>query len=465
MLRLILSALLLFFLSIQNMSAQQLRVSDNGRFLVYGDGSPFFWQADTAWELTHRCSREEIDWYLTKRKEQGFNVIQTVALAELDGLNSPNREGQKPLLDNDPTQPNPAYFEIIDYALERAAAMDMFIALLPTWGDKVFTESWGVGPEIFNPDNAYSYGKWIGERYSNTPNIIWIIGGDRNPRAGSTDVAIWNRMAEGILAGVSRPDDALMSFHPQPKEGGGSSEWFHQEDWLDFNMHQTGHCAEPPSYEKIRHDYALEPVKPVVDGEPLYEDHPNCFNAVELGYSLPRDIRRIMYWNVFSGAFGQTYGCHAVWQMHSPDRDGINGPLRPWKEALDLPVAGQMIHLKKLMLSRPFLRRIPDSTLIKIAQAKDASYAVATRDMESTYAMVYFPMGGHKVLDLSVFKSAELRSFWYCPRTGITLPGPVVQSKEQEFFQAPSAGPGQDWVLVLDREDLNYPTPGTTMAD
>lgn len=28
-----------------------LRVSDNGRFLVHADGSPFFYLADTAWEM------------------------------------------------------------------------------------------------------------------------------------------------------------------------------------------------------------------------------------------------------------------------------------------------------------------------------------------------------------------------------------------------------------------------------
>ena len=64
---------------------------------------------------------------------------------------------------------------------------------------------------------------------------------------------------------------------------------------------------------------------------------PNCFNARELGHSIPRDIRRIIYWNVFAGAFGQSYGCHAVWQMYDQEREPINQPLRPWSEALELP--------------------------------------------------------------------------------------------------------------------------------
>ena len=70
--------------------AQKLKVSDNNRYLITEDGQPFFYLADTAWELFHRCDREEAKLYLEKRASQGFNDIQAVALAELDGLNTPN---------------------------------------------------------------------------------------------------------------------------------------------------------------------------------------------------------------------------------------------------------------------------------------------------------------------------------------------------------------------------------------
>src|SRR5680860_370285 len=117
--KMIRTALLVFFiLNISaNIDAQRLKVSQNGRFLVTEAGEPFFWQADTAWELFHRCNREEVDMYLKKRAEQGFNVIQAVALAELDGLNSPNAYGETPLINNNPLTPNPKYFEQVDYVI------------------------------------------------------------------------------------------------------------------------------------------------------------------------------------------------------------------------------------------------------------------------------------------------------------------------------------------------------------
>jgi len=83
----------------------RLKVSDNRRFLVTADGRPFFWLADTAWELFHRLDRSEAEQYLTDRAAKGFTVIQAVVLAELDGLTEPNRYGYVPLIDKDPRRP------------------------------------------------------------------------------------------------------------------------------------------------------------------------------------------------------------------------------------------------------------------------------------------------------------------------------------------------------------------------
>jgi hypothetical protein len=415
--------------------------------------------ADTAWELFHRCDSSEVQLYLDKRVEQGFNVIQAVALAELDGLNMPNTNGDRPLVENNPEKPNEAYFDYVDWVIFEASKRDMYIALLPTWGDKLFKHNWGVGPEIFNTSNALFFGKWIGDRFKNHKNIIWVLGGDRNPRKDSQDVEVWNQMAKGISTAYPSPDDVLMTFHPQPKEDGGSSTWFHEADWLDFNMHQTGHCANQGTYKHITNDYELTPTKPTLDGEPLYEDHPNCFNAKELGHSSARDIRRIMYWNVFAGAFGQSYGCHAVWQMYDLDKEGINQPLRPWKEALDLPMANQIKHLKNLMLSRPFLSRIPDQTLVVGAQAEDNDFTSATRDEKGTYAMIYFPQGISKTIDFGALNGDSFTSWWYDTRTGISFKGKVIHTKQVKITP-PSNGIGNDWVLVVDAKDADYPNPG-----
>src|SRR6185436_13757224 len=191
-------------------------------------------------------------------------------------------------------------------------------------------------------------------RYKHQKNIIWILGGDRNPR-NENDVAIWRSMAAGILEGVGGPDKAIMTFHPQPNnlEDGGSSKWFHNDAWLDFNMFQTGHCRENNIWDRIQVAYNRQPIKPVLDGETLYEDHPVCFNVKDLGTSSAYDIRKHAYIDMFSGAFGHTYGCHDIWQFNSPNREPVNGPHYEWHVAMDLPGASQMKYLRFLIESRP----------------------------------------------------------------------------------------------------------------
>lgn len=449
------SILFLLLLANQNLIAQQIngpiQIHPDHRFLMTSEKEPFFWMADTAWELFHRLDKQEAIMYLDKRKEQGFNVVQAVVLAELDGINTPNANGDLPFTDLAKWKYNEAYFQHIDLILDLAMQRDIHIALLPTWGDKLFKHSWGIGPEIFNPKNAYDYGKWIGNRYKDRKNLIWVLGGDRNPRENSEDIEVWNQMAKGILETQNPTNKILITFHPQPMEPGGSSVWFHEADWLDFNMHQTGHCPNYPTYSRITYDYQLSPTKPTIDGEPMYEEHPKCFNAKELGYSEATDIRKIMYWNVFAGAAGQTYGCHAVWQMYDLDKAPINAPLKPWHQSLDLEVANQVKHLKNLMLSRPYFDRIPDQRLIAENQEEDETLVVATKSRSGDYAFFYFPTGKSIRLDLSGLKNQKLRFSWYDPRTGVTLDYPIqIINPKLVPVTPPSSGRGNDWVLIVD---------------
>ncbi|GAB3546770.1 glycoside hydrolase family 140 protein [Spirosoma fluminis] len=435
-----------------------LKVSDNKRFLVHQDGTPFFYMGDTAWELFHRLNREEADRYLKRRAEQGFTAIQAVALAELDGLNDPNANGDKPLLNNDPTTPNEAYFRHVDYIVDKAAEYGLVISLLPTWGDKVNKSTWGKGPEIFNLQNARAYGRYVGSRYKNRQNIIWVVGGDRQPRDGSQDVAIWRAMAEGVLEGVGGADKALMSYHPQPNklEDGGSSKWFHQDSWLDFNMLQNGHCRDTPTYDKIAFVYTNRtPVKPVMDAEPIYEDHPVCFNVKDLGISNAYDVRKYAYLDLFAGAHGHTYGCHDIWQMYAPGRESVNGAQIAWSEALELPGANQMKFVRKLIESRPILDRVPDQSLIVENEYGPAERIQATRGKD--YAFIYTSAGKPFTVNMGKVSGSQVTAYWFDPRKGEVKQAGSLSNKGQQKFSPPSTGYGQDWVLILDDAARQYP--------
>jgi hypothetical protein len=434
-----------------------LKVSENRRFLVTEKGDPFFWLGDTAWELFHRLNREEAEIYLKNRAERRFTVIQAVVLAELEGLRDLNPYGHTPITNNDPTKPNEDYFQHVDWIITRANALGLYIGLLPTWGNL-----WNRTNAVFTPQNAEAYGEWLGQRYKHA-GLVWILGGDR-PIQNDTHREIIRAMARGIRKGDG--GSHLMTFHPPG--GSGSAQWFHDEDWLDFNMRQNGHVAEfTGRYDQTRVDYDREPVKPVLDGEPIYEDHPVSFDANKLGHSIAADVRRPLYWDLFSGAFGHTYGHHSVWQMWTPQRKRINNPLLPWSEAINQPGASQMQHGRALMESRPFLSRIPDDTVLaanEIPTAMPGSgryHFCATRDSDGRYAMVYAPVGRSFKVRMDKISGAQVEAWWFNPRTGKAMAIGTFPNKGEREFVPPDAGEMLDWVLVLDDTSSSFPPPGT----
>lgn len=419
---------------------RKLRVSDNHRFLVYEDGEPFFYLGDTAWELFHRLDREDAALLLQDRAAKRFTVIQAVVLAEYEGLTVPNAYGHLPLLDNDPTRPNEAYFEHVDAIVGQAEALGLTIGMLPTWGDK-WNKKWGVGPEIFTPENARVYGRWLGKRYAQAP-IIWILGGDR-PVESDVHREIIRAMAQGLDEGDGGAH--LMSFHPNG--GRTSSEWWQNEDWLDFNMLQSGHARNRDNYTMIAADYARTPVKPCIDAEPGYEDHPSAFD-LNNGYLDDYDVRKALYWSLFSGACGHTYGCHDIWQMWQEGRKPATFTRTPWKKALHLPGSGQVQHARALLESRPFLTRIPDQSLIVSDPGTGTHHVVATRDTAGSYAMLYLPSCKPVTVDLDKLSGTRVAVTWYDPRTGEARPASEVPGGKHYEFTPPPVWP--DWVLVLD---------------
>jgi len=155
-----------------------IRVSGDGRYFVDKDGKPFFWLGDTAWPLFVEYTPAQAEAYLTNRGKKGFTVVQAVlAWGRGSGyeMKTPlaNRNGNAPWLNDDPATPNEAYFKDVERLVEFANRQGVILAMLPTWGYYVNDQ------QTLTTKNARSYGKWLGARFKNSPNIIWINGGDR----------------------------------------------------------------------------------------------------------------------------------------------------------------------------------------------------------------------------------------------------------------------------------------------
>ncbi len=434
-----------------------LEVTSNGHYLQYVDGTPFFWLGDTAWDLFYKLTLNEIKDYMDNRAAKGFNVIQAVVLPETGALNKPNRYGQIPLKNLDPTQPNDEYFVLIDSTIKMAAKRQMFIGLLPTWGDKV-TKMWGEGPVVFDSVNAYTYCKWIGNRYKDDPNIIWIVGGDRPAFNDSTDWrSVWRAMTRGIREGTD--GKAFITYHPAGESS--SSRFWSEENIFDMNMVQSGHRKRDlPIWEWIKHDYDLLPPKPVLDGETNYENLPIATNPPYNGYFRSYDVRKQLYRSVFSGACGVTYGETSVFLFYRPGDKRENFAEHYWSESLDEPGAVQAGYLKKLILSRPSLTRVPDQSLIVKRQGKEPSeHITAFRDVDSSYAMIYLPIGKKIEINTSLLKAKKIKAWWFDPKNGRVAKSNSFKTKKVQWFTSPTLGKENDWVLVIDDAAKKYKTP------
>ena len=449
--------------------------SRNPHLLQAGDVEPFLILGDTAWELFHRLTLEEIREYLEIRASQGFNMIWANLLPEFDGLKTPNRNGDVPFVDTDPNRPNETYFKFVDDVVDLAATFGIYVGLLPTWGDKL-TAPWGVGPAIFRLDNlsdAFGYAEWLGCRYADRTNILWVLGGDRParlfgdedkfPKANAKEVGlpldtewtpIWRQMAKGLRTGGA---NQLITYHPQ---GGtfSTSAFLHEEPWLEINAMQSGHGGghDVPVWESITRDYGLSPIKPTFDAEPNYEDHPvNPWPVWDpaLGFYDDYDVRKQVYRSIFAGGCGVVYGNHCVWQFASPLFEPVLEVRMDWTYALHQPGAQQMLHLSRLFRQVDFVAMAPDQSMILSESGSGATHARAIRSSDE--ALVYMPDGREVELSTAWAFGQVVRVSEFDPKTGESTVIDVRATPQS--ITIPSSTSSTDRVIVM-RTVRNYVT-------
>ncbi|MDO4284571.1 MAG: DUF4038 domain-containing protein [Eubacteriales bacterium] len=332
-----------------------LRVSENGRYFQCGE-TPFFWMADTAWLLFHKLTLEESRQYLRNRRELGYNVI----LADcMHGPGQTNRDGEAALPGGSFREiPSEAgFWKHVDQVLDMAKELGLYVGLLPIWGSSFVPQGLVSGAEMDD------YLDFLLERYASYPNLIWIVGGDVR---GDADRALFVRMGRKLKEAMPQ---TLVGYHPFGRTS--SSLWFQEEGWLDFHLFQSGHRRYDQvslqawddgreeefqfgedNWRYVAHDRTLLPARPVLDGEPSYEEIVQGLHDTAQPYWMAADVRRYAYWSVLSGAAGHTYGHNAVMQFYGDKSvSGAFGVRSLWSEAVHHPGAAQMIFLKRVMES------------------------------------------------------------------------------------------------------------------
>ena len=442
-----------------------LKVSKNGRYLVDQEGHPFRIQGDSAQSLIANLTYAEADVYLTDRTRKGFNTVNINLLEHKFAIDAPrNRRGDPPFVitDNFGT-PNDAYFEYADSIIDLAASKGMLVSLAPMYlGYGGLDEGWWSA--LTNGANTqevcYNFGLYLGKRYKNRFNILWVIGGDFTPPPGSEGEKRLHKFMEGV------------------KAAGASQLW--SGDWnapcistdvrafasqMDVNAvytyGMTGHDAL--TYAEARYAFNYSPPHPAYLKETGYEDE-------ALLPGDPTAVRKYEYWAVLGGATGGAFlGHRDIWDFATSTwSSGLFPNPRPWQTALNSTGSLDMMRLGKLLDSVPWYNLVPSGiagmkTLVAAGGGtygkQDYVTAAATKD--GTLLLAYLPPTASSpsiAINMRAL-AAPAQARWFDPTLGAytDVPGGLLRNSGRRTFTIPGnnwAG-ARDWVLVIE-------TPKTT---
>lgn len=425
--------------------AYPLKASANRRYLVDQQDHPFLVHGDTAWSIITALSKEEAVEYLENRQAKGFNAI-IVNLVEHKFNGPQTREGDAPFTNPwDFATPNERYWAHADWVLHRAASLGMLVFLAPLYlgykGPKN-DEGWCVEALASGVAKCHVYGRFVGQRYAHLDNLIWMLGGDRNPGDAREHVAA---LVNGIKDFDSRH---LFTAHPAPESS--PADEYGWGNWLNLNLTYSYAVV----HRKLLADYNRQPAWPFVLIESSYEGEHNA---------SPVQIRRQAYWSILCGSCGQFLGNNPIW-----------GFFPGWQAALDSEGSRDMVHLKRLFSSRPWYDLTPDQFSPKpwfelvlaeeprvvvdgLGEQNGMDFLAAAYTTDRGTLIAYLPTARTVTVNLARLSGTQKAGWWFNPRDGVSGSIGNLPGEDLARLTPPAEG---DWVLVIDDAVKALPAPG-----
>ena len=419
----------------------QLHLSANRRYLVDQNNTPFLLQGDAGWSLVTAASDAEVEQYLRNRRDKGFNAV-IVELIEHRFCRRPplNEVGDAPFVTpGDLSTPNEKYFAHADWVIHKAGEYGMQVLLAPIYLGYVGTEEGWIEELLkLEPEKCLAYGRYLGQRYKDFDNIIWVMGGDRNPETALEKV---NLIAFGIRESDRRH---LFTAHCHPENS--AVDRYREGGWLDINTTYTYEIV----HHKLLADYNRKPIWPFFLIESSYEGEHDASDV---------QIRRQAYWAVLCGGFGHVFGNNPIWHFNGPTLFPVN---KTWQESLDLPGSLAMMHWGRLFRSRPWYDLVPDQdhTVVTdgLGEFNGMDYLAAGRTPDGKTVIAYVPSRRTITVDMSKLAGQRARGWWFDPRSGQATEAGEFLTTGQQQLTPPAEG---DWVLVLDEAISKLSPPGS----
>lgn len=414
------------------------RLAPNRRYFVRGDGAPWFWLADTAWNGALLSTREEWEKYLADRAAKKLSAVQFVMTQWRAGRQ--DEAGRVAFRGTERITVVPEFFQRMDEKI--AAVNDHGLVAAPVLLWALTSKDRESPGEALPEDQAALLARYMVARYG-AYQVLWILGGDGDYRGPKAER--WKKIGRAVF-GDGRGHRPV-TLHPR----GMQMPWaeFKDEPWVTFFMYQSGHGNDAKKWrwnatEGGAVDWKMEPARPVIDGEINYEFHLDYQSQRPIGEA---QVRRAAYYSLLAAPpAGVTYGAHGIWpwirKPEVPLDHPRSGVAPAWWECLDSPGGRQMKVLREVFESVAWWKLRPDRSLL----AEDPedpefrTYIMPARSEDGTFALIYLPANPSVKLDLRKLQGKP-KAAWIDPRTGERRPAAL---------HAEMKTPGQgDWLLLV----------------
>jgi hypothetical protein len=441
-----------------------LKASANNRYLVDQNNTPFLMVGDSPQQLTTNLSQKEATAFMANRRSYGINTLWINLLCICKEAKT--FDGIVPfLVPGDIATPNPAYLQRVDDMLRIAADHGMVVLL-----DPIETISWLDILRKNGKSKAFEYGQYLGNRYKDFPNIIWMHGNDFQSWRNAAD----DDLVQAVARGIRSMDANHIHTVELNYVTSGSLEDKSWAPLIELNAAYTYF----PTYAQVLTEYNRQNFKPVFMVEANYEFE-NVGPDTDGGST--QNLRRQEYWAMLSGAAGQLYGSAHSWKLQ-----------KGWDANLDTSGVIQLSYVKNLFVSRKWYDLVPDQThtvvtagydrfscivgnfMAYIGKDQDSlilkafgviqkysgigsitsnTCATAARTSDGSLVMVYMPTIRAITVDMSKL-TGMTTARWYDPTSGEyadVTGSPFANEGSRQFIPSGANKSGEgDWVLVLE---------------
>jgi len=385
-----------------------VRVSDDGRLLVFSDSTPFLWIGDTCWAAPVHATADEWERYVRNRVSKGYSVLQ-MAISP-DWALEHSRRGIQPFLSSLPdiSKPNPRFFQELDRMVGQANDSGLLVLLVG-----LMETPYRYPP----PEQIRLFSRYVAARYRSYAVVL----------SPSFDSPIREEETFASVRGIREAaPSALITMHM----GTGVGPQFHAEDWLSFDMFQSGHNGGDRARQSARaigmprDILSMEPRKPIINGEAIYEG--------ELGSAY--DVRRTAWLSFLSGAVGYTAGIDQIYRWDETATASMNFP-----SSVQVSLLARFLRLLPWWTLQPAPERILNQPKDK---ARNMAFAMSD---DKSFGVAYLPENEKIVLDLTGC-AESYEAHWVSPITGACVSGTMRRDADRVILAPPDA---RDWALLI----------------